>query len=147
ILDEPHNVRGYYSKVVENIEKTGKFIFADNHECAPYYMSALAYHRLEYLFRVNILDSQFKKAKFLLLLTFRLLAETREKPKFMNDKAFEKYCQPIIEKLNDMVECERIFKEACEVLLSTLPNRMLHDRFINKILTQNIGRKLNKIVR
>jgi hypothetical protein len=147
ILDEPHNVRGYYSKVVENIEKAGKFIFADNHECAPYYMSALAYHRLEYLFRANILDNQFKKAKFHLLLTFRLLAETREKPKFMNDKAFEKYCQPIIEKLNDMVECERIFKEACEVLLSTLPNQSLHDRFINKLLTQNIGRKLNKIVR
>lgn len=147
ILDEPHNVRGYYSKIVENIEKTGKFIFADNHECAPYYMSALAYHRLEYLFKAGILDNQYKKAKFHLLLTFRLLTEAREKPKYLNDKAFEKYCQPIIEKLNDMEECERVFKEACTVIADTLPNKTIHDRFINKLLTINIARALKKNVR
>lgn len=144
ILEEPHNVRGYYGKIVENLEKGGKAVFAPTNHIALYYMSALAYHRLEKYFQTGKIDSSFRKAKFHLLLAFRLLAEESPRPKSLNDKGIEKYCKPIIKKLNDEQKCLSLFKEASEVMLSTVPNNELLDRFVNVKLSINISRKLGK---
>ncbi len=144
-LEEPHNVRGYYSKILENVEKVGKYIFSHDHKLASYYTSALAYSRLEELFRKGLLDVSFRKAKHHLLLTFRLIAEERNRPS-LNSNSIEQYCDILNKKLLDNKKCLAIFKSACETILETTPNKQLFDRHINSLLTKNIASRLGKYV-
>ncbi len=144
-LEEPHNVRGYYSKILENVEKVGKYIFSNEHKLAPYYTSALTYNKLEELFRKRLIDNSFRKAKHHLLLTFRLIAEERNRPQ-LNSNAIESYCETINKKLLDDKKCLSIFKIACDTILETTPNKHLLDRHINSLLTKNIASRLGKFV-
>lgn len=144
-LDEPHNVRGYYSKILENVERVGKYIFSQEHKYSSYYTSALAYNRLEELFKKELLDHSFRKAKHHLLLTFRLLAEERNKPK-LNNSQMDRYCETINEKLLDDDKCLSIYRVACKTILDTLPNKILLDRNINHLLTKDIAQRLGKYV-
>jgi hypothetical protein len=144
-LDEPHNVRGYYSKVLEDVEKLGKIIFSEDHKLAPYYTSGLAYHKLEELFRTGLISTEFRKAKHHLLLTFRLIAEENKRPQ-LNYSSIEKYCEVLNDKLLDDTQCLEIFRQACELVLNTVPNRVLLDRHINSLLSVNIGKSLNKFI-
>lgn len=144
-LDEPHNVRGYYSKILENVERVGKYIFSNEHKLITYYTSGLAYNRLEELFKNEIIDNTFRKAKHHLLLAFRLMAEEKIKPN-LNSNSIEDYCNIIIQKLLDDITCTSIYKSACEIILETVPDKILLDRHINSILTLNIAKKLQKYV-
>jgi hypothetical protein len=144
-LDEPHNVRGYYSKILENVEKVGKYIFSSEHKYSTYYTSALTYNKLEDLFKNGKIDSKFRKAKHHLLLAFRLLAEERNKP-YLNSNAINSYCDSLILKLLDDKKCLEIFKGACNIILETVPNKILLDKHINSKLTINIARQLGKFV-
>lgn len=142
-LEEPHNVRGYYSTILENVEKVGKYIFSKDHKYAPYYTSALAYNRLEELFRRNMISSTFRKGKHHLLLAFRLLAEERNRPQ-LNSNAIDTYCDQINDKLLDDTQCLSLFKTACTIILETTPSKVLLDSHINSYLTKNIATRLGK---
>jgi AIPR protein len=145
-LDEPHNVRRYYSKILENVTKMGKGIFASDHKLVTYYTSALAYIKLEELFRKGLIDVSFRKAKHHLLLTFRLMAEERNRPA-LNTIDIEHYCQALNNKLLDKERCLSIFRAACEIILETTPNKHLYDRHINITLTKNIASRLRKFIK
>jgi hypothetical protein len=69
-LNSPHLVSGYYGTIVNRF--SGK-IFSDDHNLSPYYVSALCYYRIEQFFRSGDLDSEYKKARFHLMLLARLI--------------------------------------------------------------------------
>lgn len=52
-LNNPHGVSGYYGTIAK---KMGNKIFKQGHKHLPYYTSALAYYKLESLFRTNKID-------------------------------------------------------------------------------------------
>jgi len=144
ILDEPHNVRGYYGKIVENIEKSGKIIFNENHLCSPYYLSAMSYLRMESLFYNNKIDKNLRRAKFHLLFAVRLIAETNSKPRYLNDKSFDKYCDDIIKKMMDDKTCLDIFKKASDIIYGIAQTKFIPDSLVNKSLTLGIAKSLGK---
>lgn len=70
-LCEPHRATRNYAGLKS---KVGDEIFAKDHKMDPYYTSAFALYKLEYLFRTNRLDAKYKSARFHILLALRLLA-------------------------------------------------------------------------
>jgi hypothetical protein len=69
-LSEPHRTTRNFRSLLDRV---GKDIFVDGHKLEPYYASAFALYRLEYMFRTQRLDAKYKSARFHLLLAARLL--------------------------------------------------------------------------
>ena len=112
----PHLVSSFFGSIAKKTEKEDSEIFNKNHTYAPYYLSGLAFYKLETLFRTGQLDSQYKKIKFHLLMLFRLIAEDEAPPRLDSKKKVEQYCEGIIKKLNNPVTCLDIFSKAVAVV-------------------------------
>jgi hypothetical protein len=95
----PHRAtRGGYQELAEVV---GKTIFGPQDKLDPYYLSALAHYRLEFLFRNQLLDSKYKITRWHLLLAFRLLESGGTPLPARNAKLMEQYCRPLSELLWD----------------------------------------------
>ena len=107
-LNSPHLVSGYYGTIVNRF--TGK-IFNEEHKYSPYYISALAYYRIEQLFRSNDLKSEYKKARFHLLYIVRLIATNENLPQFNSNK-IEAVCENFKKTLIDDNLVLNVFQKA-----------------------------------
>jgi hypothetical protein len=67
-LDDPHRAARYYADLKSLV---GTKIFNIEHKLEPYYASAFAYYKLEFLFRNGALPVAYKPARFHLLMAFR----------------------------------------------------------------------------
>lgn len=94
-LDEAHRTTRNYAALKARV---GKEIFGKGHRMEPYYTAAFALYKLEYLFRNNKLEAQYKPARFHILHAARLLAAAEQMPP-MNSHDMEKYCKPIMDLL------------------------------------------------
>lgn len=99
-LENPHRVTSYFGTVVQqNIEIDEPKIFNPKHKYISYYLSGLAYYRLDSLFRSRSIDTKYRKIKFFLLMLFRMLVE-KEKFNFnilQSERLSEQYCKPLID--------------------------------------------------
>ncbi|MFZ0887431.1 MAG: AIPR family protein [Candidatus Binataceae bacterium] len=107
-LEEPHRTTRNYSSLRE---KVGKEIFVEGHRLEPYYVSAWALYKLEYLFRSGRLDAKYKPARFHLLLAVRLLFNSGSLPQ-MNSKEMTVFCNALSEVLWDSARADAIFAKA-----------------------------------
>lgn len=119
-LENPHLVTSYFGSIVKKLNNQESIIFNEDHSYAPYYLSGLAFYKLESFFRRRMIDSKYKKVRFHLILMFRKLVTNNEQvPVFNSNRKMERYCNPIIEKLiNDNLALE-VFNEAVEILESS----------------------------
>jgi hypothetical protein len=118
-LDNPHLVTSYYGSIVKKIGNDGSSsIFEKNHRFLLYYLAALSYYRLDGLFNSGSINKKYKKVKFFLLMLIPKVASINELRRIhlTSKKEVEKFCTPIITKLNDSNETEKIFKKAVEIL-------------------------------
>ncbi|MGK7915087.1 MAG: AIPR family protein [Prochloraceae cyanobacterium] len=115
-LQNPHLVTSFFGSIAKKLGSQGSKIFKEDHSYAPYYLSGLAFYKIDSLFRSGSIDGRYRKVKFHLLMVFRLLAEDREVPPLNSQKKMEKYCEPIIKKLLDPQICNDLFKRATEIL-------------------------------
>jgi hypothetical protein len=90
-LGEPHRTARSYKLLDAQV---GDTIFADGHKLDPYYTSAFALYKLEYLFRNQKIDWRFRNARFQILLAARLLYKRDPIPR-MNSRDMETYCAGI----------------------------------------------------
>lgn len=111
-LNEPHRTTRNFSGLKA---KMGTGIFAKNHRMEPYYVSALALYRLEFLFRNGKLDSKYKPARYHIILALRLLIAGYEMP-IVTANAMENYCQKITDVLHDTLKSEEIILTAAEAV-------------------------------
>lgn len=114
-LSSPHLVSGYYGTIVKRF--SGK-IFNEEHKYASYYVSALAYYRIEQFFRSGDLKVEYKKARFHLLYNVRLLAIGEELPQFNSNK-IESKCEGFKKILMDEGEALHIFLLAQKIFESS----------------------------
>jgi len=110
-LNVPHAVSGYYGTIVKRF--SGR-LFDHDHKYSPYYASALAYYKLEGLFRGGVIDSKYKKAKFHLLMLARMLAMGIDLPQ-LNSRSIEQSCETYIKQLNDDGKCLILFNKATSI--------------------------------
>ncbi len=114
-LNEPHNVTSYFGSIVRKLNDGKIQIFDNDHSYFPYYTSAYAYYKLETLFKRGLINSNYRKVKFHLLMLFRMLNEKEEMPR-LNSKKMEQYCKVLLDILYDDDKAIKAFKKCCKVI-------------------------------
>jgi hypothetical protein len=115
----PHLVSSFFGSIAKKTTKENSEIFNKNHSFAPYYLSGLAFYRLETLFRSGAIDSKYRKVKFHILMLFRLLAEKEKCPSLDNKRKIEPYCESIIESLLSIEVSTDLFQKATRIVDSS----------------------------
>lgn len=105
-LNSPHLVSGYYGTIVKRF--TGQ-IFNEEHKYSSYYVSSLAYYRIEQFFRSGDLKVEYKKARFHFLYILRLLGIGEDLPPFNSNK-IESKCEEFKNILTDENQALAIFR-------------------------------------
>jgi hypothetical protein len=88
-LCSPHLVSGYYGTIVKRFQGE---IFGEDHKFSPYYVSALSYYKIERLFSSGELSSEFKKARFHIMMLVRMLV-VGESFAHLNSGRIDKQCE------------------------------------------------------
>lgn len=110
-LNSPHIVSGYYGTIVNRLQ--GK-IFAQDHKFSPYFVSALCYFRIEQFFRSGELPSEFKKARFHLMMIVKMIVIGTEHSQ-LNSNAIDKQCEEFKAVLVNEENALETFKQAIEI--------------------------------
>jgi len=110
-LDSPHLVSGYYGTIVNRFK--GK-IFAIEHKYLPYYVSALCYFRIEQFFRSGEFSSEYKKARFQIMMLVKLMVIGNGNEQ-LNSNKIERECESLKRKLLNDVQAIALFQRAAEI--------------------------------
>jgi hypothetical protein len=110
-LQSPHLVSGYYGTIVNRFKGQ---IFAGDHKYLPYFVSSLCYFRIEQFFRSGELSSEYKKARFHLMMIVKLLA-TKCEDNPLNSNKLEKSCEEFKQILLSDSKALEIFQLASEL--------------------------------
>jgi hypothetical protein len=114
----PYLSAGYFGSI---LKKSKDKIFEKDHQNLPYYTSAYAYYKLWTIFHAGNLDRKYKKAKYHMLMLFKLLIlETDVLPPF-NSKKINETCNKIIAVLNDPSKSLDYFKETIKIIDEIFP--------------------------
>lgn len=112
----PHMVTTYLGTLVKTMGSPGSKLFEADHQFSPYYMSGLAFYRLDSLFNSGIIDKKYKKIRFYLLMLVPMLASDDDLPPLNSQKKSERYCNPIIAKLNNEEQYTQLFQLAIAIV-------------------------------
>jgi len=112
----PHMVTTYLGTLVKTLGVPGSKLFEEDHQFSPYYMAGLAFYRLDFLFNNGVIDKKYKKVRFYILMLVPMIASTDDFPPLNSQKKCERFCNPIIDKLNNENVYPAIFKEAVKVI-------------------------------
>lgn len=112
----PHMVTTYLGTLVKTMGSPGSKLFEADHQFSPYYMSGLAFYRLDSLFNSGVIDKKYKKIRFYLLMLVPMLASDDDFPPLNSQKKSERYCNPIIEKLNNEEKYIQLFQLAIVIV-------------------------------
>ncbi len=133
-LNEPHGTTRSYARLRERV---GTDIFGPTHKLDPYYVAVFSLYRLEFLFRNQRLDPQYKPARFHLLLAARLLAAPGVLPP-MNSNAIEKYCAKLTTIVWDIDQSDALFTRSPEIVSSVAMGNFDRDTIRTQPFTQGV---------
>lgn len=133
-LNEPHRTTRNYAGLKK---KVGGEIFGKDHRMEPYYVSAFALYRLEYMFRNSKLDAKFKAARFQILMAVRLLAAGYDMPDMKANK-MEAYCKTIADALQDAQRAEELILLAATFIEEASSGNFDSDTIRTEPFTQKV---------
>jgi hypothetical protein len=110
-LQSPHLVSGYYGTIVKRFKGE---IFGEDHKFSPYFVSALCYYKIEQFFRSGDLPSEFKKARFHIMMLVRMLV-IGEGFAYLNSNRIDKQCESFKEALLDDSVAIPLFNTAANI--------------------------------
>ncbi len=111
-LDEPHRTTRNFKSIKA---KLGTEIFAKNQRMEPYYISALAQYKLEFLFRNGHLAIKYRPARYHMLFALRILIAGIDKPQMAAYK-MEAYCKKISDAFSDPVTSDKYIAAAAQII-------------------------------
>lgn len=117
-LLNPHLVTSYFGTLVKKLNSDTSKIFKDDHAYITYYISGLAYYKLETFFRRRLIDSKYKSIRFHILMLFRLLANNNPLPPLNSQRNMERFCEPIFDILNSDDLSLEYFNKCFEIIES-----------------------------
>ena len=115
-LLNPHLVTSYFGALVKKLNTDTSKIFKEDHSYITYYISGLAYYKLETFFRRRLIDSKYKSIRFHILMLFRLLTNNNSLPFLNSQKNMEKFCEPIFVILNNDNISLEYFTKCLEII-------------------------------
>jgi hypothetical protein len=131
-LGLPDRATKHYGEIRQRV---GTSIFHDDHRLEPYYVAALAMYKLEFFFRNGVIDAKYKAARYHVLFAFRLLAGDPKLPAASSHE-MERYCRPLMEKLWNAIEAERIFREITGVIDTAANGNLARDHVRTSVFTE-----------
>jgi len=140
-LDEPHTATRNYKSLRT---KVGTDIFARSHRLEPYYVAALAGYKLELQYRSLKIGTEYKSARYHILLAARLLLDPTPLPP-INSKDMEKRCNAMIGALSDQERTDRLFQDAKNIIDKVSKGDLSRDNIRTIATTQNIIKMLQSI--
>ena len=114
-LNNPHQVTSFFGTLISKLNEGRAQIFTPDHVFSPYYTSAFAYYKLETHFRRRNIDTSYKKVRFHILMLFRMMYQEDQLPPF-NSKQMNKYCQKLLDILNDDNNSLAAYNECIKVI-------------------------------
>ena len=111
-LNVPHLASGYYGKLYKDVKDE---IFKNDHKYNPYYLSSLGIYKIEKLTRSGSIDRKYNKARYHILMLFRMANQPTELPNF-NSKDIEAYCDSLTNILNDENKALIAFNKAITII-------------------------------
>ncbi len=111
-LNEPHRTTRNFGGLKA---KVGTGIFAKNQRMEPYYVSAFALYRIEFLFRNGKLETTYKPARYHIMLALRILIAGFEMPS-VTANAMQGYCNTISDVLQDAAKAEEYIAAAAKIV-------------------------------
>jgi hypothetical protein len=111
-LDDPHRASRYYKELHTQI---GSTIFNQRHKLEPYYVSAYANYKLEFLFRNGTLPAYYKPGRYHLLMAFRYIVGGQTMPTLEQNK-IQGYCNTMSERLWDDAKAAESFRNAIDAV-------------------------------
>lgn len=124
-LNRPHLVAGYYGKLVQDM---GDEIFNKNHDQYAYYISSLAYFKLDELLNANKFDKITKRFRYQIIMIFRFLVCESPSPNLVDKGQTKRQCDKILEILKDTERTFQYFEMADAFLKSKILSLAFNDR-------------------
>ena len=122
-LNEPHRaIRDYRSLR----ERVGGDIFGDGHKLEPYYVSAYALYYLEYLFRNRGLTTDYKVARYQILMALRHIMEAGQVGP-ANSGLREKQCDRMMKTLWNPALVDPLFDAAIDLVSTAIGGKWDRD--------------------
>jgi hypothetical protein len=137
-LTLPHRTTRNYKTLSKGM---GKDIFNKEHRLEPYYVSAYAHYRLEYLFRNQSLQSNLKPARYHILLAYRMLIKPEKLPN-MNSHEMERYCSVLMENLWDEEQSKLAFERAVDYVKRAAKENLHRDNIRSEPFTDSLLKEL-----
>lgn len=117
-LRNPHRVTSYYGELTKNLAQETSDIFHPKHLPLTYYLSGLAYYRLETLFRNGTIDSSNKKLRYFIL--FALAVSVIPQKMSKNDLTVERTNEKVLKKLKELLFDTNKTTEKIKKIVKTL---------------------------
>jgi hypothetical protein len=136
-LEEPHRTTRTYRALLGQL---GKSIFGPDDRLEPYYYSASALYRLEFLFRNNLLDVKYKPARYLILFAARLLLNPESPPR-PNSREMARYCEPLIKLAWDQSKSGEAFQRAAKVTEKIAKGNFHRDNIRTQTFTEEVKKE------
>jgi len=111
-LEEPHLVSRFYGRIIKYL---GEKIFVKDHKPIIYYTSALAYFRLDQLFRYHDFDPKYKKCRYHLLMILPYMIKNISRPQFNSSKT-EEYCCNILKEIETTAKSAKLFNKIRKIV-------------------------------
>ncbi len=137
-LEKPHSTTRNYKALLKTM---GTDIFGKEHRLEPYYVAAYASHRLEFLFRSQVLNSKLKPARYHLLLAARLLADPAPLPRF-NSNEMGRYCEKLQTSFWQDEVSKTLFEKAVSVVQNVSGGNLHRDHIRTEPFTETLIRHI-----
>jgi len=137
-LDEPHTTTKNYKSLRARV---GTDIFAKHHRLEPYYVAAFTAYKLEVQYRSLKVGTDYKSARYHILLAARLLLDPKPLPP-INSKEMEKRCNAMMAELSNQTKTDQLFQEAKNVIDKVSKGDLTRDNIRTIVTTQNIIKML-----
>lgn len=115
-LRNPDKVTSFYGSIVKDLGEKTSNIFSSNHKYSPYYLSGLAFYRLDMLFSNGTIPANYKKIRYFILMLFLKFASNNQNVPQLNSNQIDTYCENIIKKLNKNEDCKEIFLKVISLI-------------------------------
>jgi hypothetical protein len=136
--EAPHAVTRSYRSITEEI---GDTIFADGDKPIAYYYAAYSWFILESLFKAKVIDSQFKSARYHMIMAVHLMIDSNRAP-HRNSGAIEKRSEEALELLWDEAVAGELFKNAADLIKDVTDGNLDRDHVRTEAITDAILAKL-----
>jgi hypothetical protein len=140
-LEEPHTTAKSYKTLRA---KVGTEIFARTHGLEPYYVAALTSYRLELQYRSQKIGTEYKSARYHILLAMRYLLDRRPLPP-MNSKEMERRCNLMIKIMSDQKRVDELFQKAKSIIDQVSKGDLSRDNVRTIATTQKIVDLLREV--